>query len=793
MSVKAYSGNEKYIFISYAHKDRDLVLPELSLLETYGCRFWYDEGIEAGDDWADRIGISLAGASAVLLFASDYAIKRENVLREIQYALDKKLPILVIKTGSRPFPEELQKELFTNQIVDIKSVSTYGELTKKLIPAFVKYGVMEEAGEAEDDAEASAIASQKIKSPDRSKMQKRIITIVGLVIGILLLVMLGRLLLFSSVPNVVGMQAEKAQELVTDAGMKSQLSLDYSPDHEYGVIFQQSADGTVLKYIPIVLTQSLGPNENLTTVPDVTGNHISDGAIALAACEMTKFTIHPETESSQQVEYISAQSIPPGLRISKDSRIQLDVKTNGEDISFYYNGKLITVSGMEDSELDLSLIKEQADSVESEATEEVSGLDLNRPDSFGMTEEEWKLFYANNHHTTDEDDKWKNVWLPAISEEMMTENPDRSYGWVAVRDMTLDADKLFRGYKELYVCPGVTVTVKGRVTDKDLRNDYYVAPGGTLIFTDEVSGGIYLANDGTTRFGRNLNGGRDGILIGNRGNIEVNRTIGKGVKLWNFFGASVTGEDTTGGTLHDYSQYRQVTATNWYEGCSGEKGLRILAGKMDIFAGYTALRESNSMEFGVTPVINPEDYEDHFQEEWYTMAYLFLNDSIVSRFREGRGCYWELIAAPGVTLTIDCPTGEVGKSLVAEEGSTLIVNHDIRPEYPYGVCFINDGTTIVNGNYAAKQGAQPSLVMNRGTFIANGMFGGSQMSIYNFVGSAISGNISEDTYFHNIDWRPEYVTYDNGPGGAQRYQEDVLAKVYGYRFWQDSEFWDNAG
>ena len=224
------------------------------------------------------------------------------------------------------------------------------------------------------------------------------------------------------------MQADDAQNIVTDAGMDSQISLDYSSDYEYGVIFKQSAGGTVFKYIPIVLSQSLGPNENLTTVPDVVGNHISDGAIALVACEMTKFTIHPESESQQQVEYISAQSIPAGLRVSKDSKVQLDVKTNGEDISFYYNGELITVSGSEDSELDLSMIKEQMGGIESEVTDEISGLDLNRPENFGMTEEEWQLFYANNHHSTDEDNRWENLWFPTINEEMMTENPDSCYG-----------------------------------------------------------------------------------------------------------------------------------------------------------------------------------------------------------------------------------------------------------------------------------------------------------------------------------------------------------------------------
>ena len=43
----AYNGNEPYIFISYAHKDSDKVLPIIRELQSRGYRVWYDAGIEA--------------------------------------------------------------------------------------------------------------------------------------------------------------------------------------------------------------------------------------------------------------------------------------------------------------------------------------------------------------------------------------------------------------------------------------------------------------------------------------------------------------------------------------------------------------------------------------------------------------------------------------------------------------------------------------------------------------------------------------------------------------------------
>ena len=41
----AYEGTEPYIFISYAHKNTDQVIPIISVLQNRGFRVWYDAGI----------------------------------------------------------------------------------------------------------------------------------------------------------------------------------------------------------------------------------------------------------------------------------------------------------------------------------------------------------------------------------------------------------------------------------------------------------------------------------------------------------------------------------------------------------------------------------------------------------------------------------------------------------------------------------------------------------------------------------------------------------------------------
>lgn len=62
----AYKGTDPYIFISYAHKDSDIVLPIISRLQKDGYRVWYDEGIAPGSNSAihmkARIACGIPGA-----------------------------------------------------------------------------------------------------------------------------------------------------------------------------------------------------------------------------------------------------------------------------------------------------------------------------------------------------------------------------------------------------------------------------------------------------------------------------------------------------------------------------------------------------------------------------------------------------------------------------------------------------------------------------------------------------------------------------------------------------------
>ena len=82
----AYKGDQPYIFISYAHKDAELVLPIVARLQKDGYRVWYDEGIAPGSSWDIYISEHLDQSCNVLGFLSKSYVKSQNCRDELALA-----------------------------------------------------------------------------------------------------------------------------------------------------------------------------------------------------------------------------------------------------------------------------------------------------------------------------------------------------------------------------------------------------------------------------------------------------------------------------------------------------------------------------------------------------------------------------------------------------------------------------------------------------------------------------------------------------------------------------------
>lgn len=93
--MRAYLGNKPYIFVSYAHKDFDIVSKFIELLqEKYNV--WFDEGIKYGNEWENEIINKLEKCSLFLFLITNNSLESINCRDEIFYARENKLNFINI-------------------------------------------------------------------------------------------------------------------------------------------------------------------------------------------------------------------------------------------------------------------------------------------------------------------------------------------------------------------------------------------------------------------------------------------------------------------------------------------------------------------------------------------------------------------------------------------------------------------------------------------------------------------------------------------------------------------------
>lgn len=91
-----YEGDEPYIFISYAHRDMDTVLPIIHQMRKDGYRVWYDEGIDPGSEWDENIASHLEKSRCFIAFMSENYLQSNNCKDEIFYARDLEMNCILV-------------------------------------------------------------------------------------------------------------------------------------------------------------------------------------------------------------------------------------------------------------------------------------------------------------------------------------------------------------------------------------------------------------------------------------------------------------------------------------------------------------------------------------------------------------------------------------------------------------------------------------------------------------------------------------------------------------------------
>ncbi len=150
----AYRGSEPYVFISYAHDDKDLVYAEIKRFNDAGFHVWYDEGIAPGNEWSDEIAEALSKCSVFVVMLTPTSAPRENVLNEIDYALNEKKPFLAIYLQEAALTPGLKLRISRKQAI-LKYLMSDEEFEYKYTEAFLRFGLKQTGSRAVSEKPAN--------------------------------------------------------------------------------------------------------------------------------------------------------------------------------------------------------------------------------------------------------------------------------------------------------------------------------------------------------------------------------------------------------------------------------------------------------------------------------------------------------------------------------------------------------------------------------------------------------------------------------------------------------------
>jgi trehalose/maltose transport system substrate-binding protein len=141
------------IFLSYSSKDEAIVGLALEKLEAAGHRCWFaPRDIPPGEFYAGQIIQALRESRFVLLFFSAHSNGSEQVVREINFAVSQRLPLLVVRLDQTALSNHFEYLIRINQWLDVTHLSSDEERIAKIVaqvePSLAKSGPKSSAAKA---------------------------------------------------------------------------------------------------------------------------------------------------------------------------------------------------------------------------------------------------------------------------------------------------------------------------------------------------------------------------------------------------------------------------------------------------------------------------------------------------------------------------------------------------------------------------------------------------------------------------------------------------------------------
>lgn len=111
------SSEPPYAFVSYSHKNEDIVHQDLFAITQIGYGVWFDSGISAGARWRTELTQAIDSAEFMVFYISRDSVASSHCLQEVHYAADQDVPILPVVLEETVLPPSIRLVLAERQAI----------------------------------------------------------------------------------------------------------------------------------------------------------------------------------------------------------------------------------------------------------------------------------------------------------------------------------------------------------------------------------------------------------------------------------------------------------------------------------------------------------------------------------------------------------------------------------------------------------------------------------------------------------------------------------------------------
>lgn len=119
------------LFASYSSGEWTRIEPIVKGLREVGLKIWApSDDLKPGQDWVSAISVAIEKAEGILLFLTESVPQSKYVLRELELAVMRDLPVFAIRIGSFQVSDTIKYYLSDQQLIDLGSLPTDGAITQ---------------------------------------------------------------------------------------------------------------------------------------------------------------------------------------------------------------------------------------------------------------------------------------------------------------------------------------------------------------------------------------------------------------------------------------------------------------------------------------------------------------------------------------------------------------------------------------------------------------------------------------------------------------------------------------